>query len=60
MWVMGGRARELMGYDESLTVGGIIGPRVADIPDTQANKDIPFTTQRYYYNYMLERCGDDD
>ena len=51
MWVMGGRARELMDYDESLTVGGIIGPRVADIPDTQANKDIPFTTQRYYYKY---------
>lgn len=42
LYVMGGRARELVDYQEEKSVGGIIGPRISD-PDILSQK---FSTQR--------------
>ena len=51
LWVMGGRAREFVALPEDQSVGGIIGQRVADIPqdyneNVRLDQQILFTTQR--------------
>ena len=43
---MGGRARELMEFAESQSVGGIIGPRVKDVDQGAASAAQYLTTQR--------------
>ena len=46
LWVFGGRAREFIELPEIRSVGGILHPRVEDIPRTAANRKQRFTTQR--------------
>lgn len=46
IWVMGGRAREIVEFSEDRSIGGITSPRVKDIPLTFANHNQRFTTQR--------------
>ena len=43
---MGGRAREFVVFGEDRTVGGVMGPRVSDVPRTLQNSKQRFTTQR--------------
>jgi hypothetical protein len=46
IWVLGGRARELVDFSEDESVGGIIGPHVKDV-DTGINAQLQLlTTQR--------------
>merc|ERR1719421_1205450 len=42
LYIMGGRARELISYQEEKSIGGIIGPRVQDVPVEKFR----FSTQR--------------
>jgi hypothetical protein len=37
LWVLGGRAREFVPLPEEKSIGGIMGPRVADIPNNGYN-----------------------
>jgi hypothetical protein len=46
LWILGGRAREFLDFSEERSVGGILGPHVQDIPQTDANSLQLFTTQR--------------
>ena len=46
IYVMGGRARELVEYSENRTIGGIIGPRVNDVDSGVAAEMQYLTTQR--------------
>lgn len=46
IWIFGGRAREFVDLPEEKSIGGIIGPHVADIPRTEANALQQFSTQR--------------
>jgi hypothetical protein len=46
IFVMGGRAREFLELSEAQSIGGIIGPRVEDIPTAQQNAQQLYTTQR--------------
>ncbi len=46
LYVMGGRAREYVELAENRSVGGIIGPRVKDVPYVGENQLQKFTTQR--------------
>lgn len=45
MWVMGGRAREFVALAHKESIGGIIGPRVGEIP-VEENPLQEYTTQR--------------
>ena len=46
MYIMGGRCREFEELTEDRSVGGVIGPRVKDVPDTLDNKALKFTAVR--------------
>jgi hypothetical protein len=46
LWILGGRAREFVTLSYEDSIGGILGPRVQDIPDTLTNLAQAFTTQR--------------
>ncbi|KAJ1444116.1 hypothetical protein B484DRAFT_388979 [Ochromonadaceae sp. CCMP2298] len=46
LWVLGGRAREFVYLPEERAIGGIVGPKVENIPDVPANKQQRFSTQR--------------
>lgn len=46
MWIMGGRAREFTALSESKRVGGVIGPRVAEISDPDGTTGQRYTTKR--------------
>jgi hypothetical protein len=46
VYIMGGRAREIKQFSEERTVGGILGPRVQEIPDILQNRFQLQTTVR--------------
>jgi len=46
LWVMGGRAREFEYFTEERSIGGILGPRVENIPATDGNRQQRFSTRR--------------
>ena len=46
IYVMGGRAREYVVLPEERSVGGIIGPRVQDVPQVGENELQKFTSRR--------------
>ena len=46
IWVIGGRAREFVELPEYRSVGGILDPRIQDVPRTLENAGQLFTTQR--------------
>ena len=46
LYVMGGRAREFVTLPYEQSIGGILGPRVQDIPLTADNEKQQFSTQR--------------
>ena len=60
LWILGGRAREFIDFGEYRTVGGVIGPRVQDIPDIQANRMQLFSTQREASVYKSDVWSSDD
>lgn len=44
MWILGGRARELVEYSEDKSVGGVIGPRVKDVDKGLGAYSLHFTS----------------